>query len=137
MIKTATALAALLERPVVRKSHMAEAARLVLPHRMTTVALATPESLQETLEQLVADAMREASAAQDEAGAETPETPDPSDFEDWDDVSTEVPGSWAASNTDMLFAFLERKKNGFRSRSVRLRRRYRSGILYHHPRRSA
>jgi Mg-chelatase subunit ChlI len=113
MIKTATALAAMLESPVVQKAHMAEAARLVLPHRITTVALATPESLQETLEQLLADAMHDASPEQDDAGAETHETPDPSGFEDWDGVSTEVPGSWAASNTDMIFSFLERKKKRF------------------------
>ncbi len=113
MIKTATALAAMLESPVVRTSHLAEAARLVLPHRMTTVALATPESLQESLEQLLADAMQKATAAQPDPDAETAEATEPSEFEDWDDISTEVPGSWAASNTDMIFSYLERKKKLF------------------------
>jgi Mg-chelatase subunit ChlI len=113
MIKTATALAAMLESSVVQKSHMAEAARLVLPHRMTTVALATPESLQESLEQLLADAMQEASSSQSDSDEEATEATDPSEFEDWDDISTEVPGSWAASNTDMVFSFLERKKKLF------------------------
>jgi Mg-chelatase subunit ChlI len=113
MIKTATALAAMLESSVVQRSHMAEAARLVLPHRMTTVALATPESLQKILEQLLADAVKEASASQCDPDTETTEAPEPMEFEDWDDISTEVPGSWAASNTDMIFSFLEQKKKLF------------------------
>jgi Mg-chelatase subunit ChlI len=113
MIKTATALAATLESAVVKTSHMAEAARLVLPHRMTTVALATPESLQESLEQLLADALQERSSSQHDPDPEAAEPPEPSEFEDWDDISTEVPGSWAASNTDMIFSFLEQKKKLF------------------------
>jgi Mg-chelatase subunit ChlI len=113
MIKTATALAAMLESSVVQTSHMAEAARLVLPHRMTAVALATPESLQEALDQLLADAVKEASASQRDPDTETTEAPEPPEFEDWDDISTEVPGSWAASNTDMIFSFLEQKKKLF------------------------
>jgi Mg-chelatase subunit ChlI len=113
MIKAATALAAMLESTVVQTSHMAEAARLVLPHRMTAVALATPEALQETLEQMLVDAMKEASASQPGRDTEATEVPEPSEFEDWDDISTEVPGSWAASNTDMIFSFLEQKKKLF------------------------
>jgi Mg-chelatase subunit ChlI len=115
MIKAATALAAMLESTVVNSSHLAEAARLVLPHRMTTVALATPESLHDTLEKLLADVLQGASASgsQGDPDTDAAEPSDPSAFEDWDDISTEVPGSWAASNTDMIFSFLEQKKKLF------------------------
>jgi Mg-chelatase subunit ChlI len=110
MIKTATALAAMLESAEVKSSHMAEAARLVLPHRMTTAGLATPESLQETLEALLSDVLQGASASQRDPDATATEPSEPPEFEDWDDISTEVPGSWAASNADMIFSILEQKK---------------------------
>jgi Mg-chelatase subunit ChlI len=113
MIKTATALAAMLESSEVNSSHMAEAARLVLPHRMTTVALATPESLQQTLEELLADLLQGGSASRRDPDPETADPDEPTEIEDWDDISTAVPGSWAASNTDMIFSFLEQKKKLF------------------------
>jgi hypothetical protein len=32
----------------------------------------------------------------------------------WDDISTQVPGHVAASNTDMIFSYLEEKKTLFK-----------------------
>jgi len=51
IIKTARALAAFLEEDEVRLDHVREAARFVLPHRITTVALATAELIEEKLEE--------------------------------------------------------------------------------------
>ena len=108
MVKTAKALAALLEMPQVEKTHLAEAARLVLPHRMAHVALSTPEALHKQLDDLLAEVMgTESATVSDDRGAQA------DDPDDWDDISTQVPGSWAASNMDMVFDFLEEKKKLF------------------------
>jgi len=108
IIKAAKAMAAILEQAGIEKAHIAEAARLVLPHRITQVALATPEILEQALEEALRKEMdgqpTPARQPADDAAADA--------WED-EDVSTEVPGSWAASNTDMIFAFLEDKKKLF------------------------
>jgi magnesium chelatase subunit I len=108
IIKTAKAMAAILEQPAVEKAHIAEAARLVLPHRITQAALATPEILDQRLE----EALRKEIDGRLAVTRQSAPDPAPDDWED-EDVSTEVPGSWAASNTDMIFSFLEDKKKLF------------------------
>ncbi len=106
ILKTARALAALLETQAIEKAHIAEAARFVLPHRITNIGLATPEILQEKLEEALSKVLGDAPPPQGQ------EEDDP-DEDDWDDISTQTPGSTAASNTDMLFSFLEEKKKLF------------------------
>ena len=108
ILKTAKAMAAILEQSRVESAHIAEAARLVLPHRITQVALATPEMLAQTLE----EALRRELDGQLTPARPTAQDSSPDDWED-EDISTEVPGSWAASNTDMIFSFLEDKKKLF------------------------
>lgn len=110
ILKTASAIAALVESPLIKKAHMAEAARMVLPHRMTHEALATSESRRRKIEDVLVQELEEDTSS--ESAAEGQEEADALD-EDWDEISTQVPGSWAASNMDMIFSFLEEKKKLF------------------------
>ncbi len=107
ILKTARALAAILEKSVIEKSHLAEAARLVLPHRMAHAAMSTAASRLQKIEDILAETLEGKAPDSDK----TSETED--DVDDWDDISTQVPGSWAASNMDMVFSFLEEKKKRF------------------------
>jgi magnesium chelatase subunit I len=109
IIKTARALAALLEENEVRLDHIREAARFVLPHRITTVALATAELIEEKLE----EALRRVAADRESAAEVQPST---SRIEEWEDLPMQVPGSMAASNVGMLFTFLAEKKKSFSTR---------------------
>lgn len=105
IVKTAKALAALMEKTEVGKEHIAEAARFVLPHRITNAPLATPEILKEKLEEALSKVMdRKSPENVSETGDDT---------DSWDDICTQVPGATAASNTDMLFSFLKEKKKLF------------------------
>lgn len=106
IVKTARALAALLDEDRVRLEHVREAARLVLPHRITTVALATAELLEEKLE----EALRRVADDQDTADEVQPST---GDLEELEDLPMQVPGSTAASNVGMLFTHLAEKKKSF------------------------
>jgi Mg-chelatase subunit ChlI len=117
ILKTAKAMAALLEKSDVEKVHIAEAARLVLPHRITNMALSTPGKRRQKVEEVLKAALDSPSTAdqssdQLSAQASAQASAQGAD-EDWDDISTQVPGSCAASNTDMLFSFLEEKKKRF------------------------
>ena len=103
IVKTARALAALLEDEVVRPNHIFEAARYVLPHRISNVLLATAENIEKKLEDTLAKYDNSGTAEEKSDNNENGE-------EDWDDFSEQVPGSTAASNVDMLFSFLEEKK---------------------------
>ncbi len=108
IIKTARAIAAILEKPAIERDHIAEAARYVLPHRITNIALATPELLQEKLEDALNKVLKDSHRrADDDSGAGE------DILDDWDDISTEVPGPCAASHTDLIFSFLEEKKKLF------------------------
>ncbi len=101
IIKAARALAAILEKKVVETDHIVEAARLALPHRIGDASLATPESLQQRINQALSDIMgRHAPTAHDTNKIDS----------DWEEVSTEVPGPMAISHADMIFSFLEKKK---------------------------
>ena len=103
IIKTARAFAAFTEEAEIRPVHIAEAARFVLLHRITGIPLATPDLLEEKLEEVLAGALdRE----------KIPKTADrdEQEFDPWDEISEQVPGATAASNVDMIFSFLEEKK---------------------------
>ena len=103
IIKAARAFAAFMEESEIKAGHVAEAARFVLMHRITGIPLATPELLEEKLEEILAGALdRE----------KIPETAakDEQEFDPWDEMSEQVPGANAASSVDMLFSFIEEKK---------------------------
>lgn len=104
IIKTARALAALLESNEVQKNHILEAARFVLPHRVSNVLLATPENIDKKLEDTLTRFENDKQDVEDEANSQGDE------LDSWDQVGEQVPGSNAASNVDMLFSFLEEKK---------------------------
>ncbi len=102
ILKTARALAAMLEKTEVAREHIIEAARYALPHRIANAPLATPERLQEQLDQALSRVL---------GNPDVPTRPGPDEVEpDWDDVSTVVPGPMAISHADMIFSFLEKKK---------------------------
>ena len=106
ILKTARALAAMLEKEAVQKEHIAEAARYALLHRITGEQMATPEKLLEKLEEALSKAMGEPlpsnARMEDDAALDC-----------WYEVSTQVPGHVAASSTDMIFSLLEEKKKRF------------------------
>lgn len=106
IIKTARALAAFLEKSRIDRDHIIEAARYVLPHRITTIALATPEMADEKIDEILKKVMEEDTGS-DELAEST------GDIDEWDDLSSTVPGATAASNVGMLFTFLEEKKKSF------------------------
>jgi Mg-chelatase subunit ChlI len=109
IIKAARALAAFLEQPRVMAEHVIEAARFVLPHRITTLSFATSEQIEERLEEIFRKVIDQA------AGNESIESAAGMQ-DDWDDIDEQVPGSTAASNVDMLFTFLAEKKKSFMNR---------------------
>jgi Mg-chelatase subunit ChlI len=111
IIKTARALAAIVEKPEIEAAHISEAARYVLPHRITNVALATPELLDKKLEEALSKVLKDGHTSIDDTAS------DDGRLEDWEEISTQVPGSWAASNTDMIFSFFEEKKKRFLKRT--------------------
>ncbi len=106
IIKTARSLAAFLENSEVNQNHIAEAARFVLLHRITTIPLATAGLLEEKLEEILAGIL-------DKEKLEKSDTSFEEAYEPWDEISEQVPGANAASNVDMLFSFLEEKKKLF------------------------
>lgn len=106
IVKTARALAALLEDQEIREGHILEAARFVLPHRISNIMLATSENTTKNLEETLAKFGNNFEMEEDPTNLEE-------QSESWDEVSDQVPGSNAASNVDMLFSFLEDKKKLF------------------------
>ncbi len=110
IIKAARALAAFLERAVVGPEDVIEAARFVLPHRITTLSFATGAQVEEKLEEIFKKVLdQERPVAETAAGEGVPD--------DWDDIAEQVPGATAASNVGMLFTFLAEKKKSFLSRT--------------------
>jgi Mg-chelatase subunit ChlI len=106
IVKTARALAAFLEADEVLREHATEAARFVLPHRITTLPLGTPELIEEKLEEVLKTMCSEAA----ETGSEKDPANKVEDAESWSDLSTQVPGATAASHASMMFAYLAEKK---------------------------
>ncbi|MBT8354937.1 MAG: hypothetical protein KJO60_10475, partial [Desulfofustis sp.] len=103
IIKAARALAAFLERSVVGPEHVIEAARFVLPHRITTLSFATSEQIDEQLDEVFRKVLDREQGQETMSEAEG--IPD-----GWADIDEQVPGSTAASNVGMLFSFLAEKK---------------------------
>jgi magnesium chelatase subunit I len=102
IIKAGRALAAFLEARRVGPEHIIEAARFVLPHRITTLSFATGEQLDEALETIFKNVLEDGQpAGQTLAGSE---------LEDWQDLDRTVPGATAASHVGMLFTFMAEKK---------------------------
>ncbi len=110
IIKAARALAAFLECPSVGSEHVVEAARFVLPHRMTTVAFASSDQVEDTLEEIFKNVL------DDKTAVDMTDIGEGVD-DDWDDIAEQVPGATAASNVGMLFTFLAEKKKLFTSRT--------------------
>jgi len=106
IIKAARALAAFLEEKEITQDHIAEAARYVLLHRITTMGLAAPGALEAKLEEILAGVLSEDTVEKTDAPLEE-------EYDPWDEISEQVPGANAASNVDMLFSFLEEKKKKF------------------------
>ena len=109
IIKAARALAAFLERSVVGPEHVIEAARFVLPHRITTLSFASSEQIDKRLEEIFKKVLDQEQGQ--EAISESEGVPD-----EWADIDEQVPGSTAASNVGMLFSFLAEKKKSSTSR---------------------
>ncbi|NNK58205.1 MAG: AAA domain-containing protein [Desulfofustis sp.] len=103
IIKAARALAAFLERSEVGPEHVVEAARFVLPHRITTLSFATSEQIDEQLDEVFKKVLDRQQGQETMSEAEG--IPD-----GWADIDEQVPGSTAASNVGMLFSFLAEKK---------------------------
>ena len=100
LLKCARAICALVERPVVDRDALADAARFVLPHRMAAGPLDTPEQLDARLKELVGAVLRgevpapgEQTVAQDESLEDSL-------------LSMQIPGATAAGS--ILFT-LEKK----------------------------
>ena len=110
IIKAARALAAFLERAVVGPEHVIEAARFVLPHRITTLSFATGEQVEEKLEEIFKKVLGQEQAVVETAAGEGV-------ADDWDDIAEQVPGATAASNVGLLFTFLAEKKKSFLNRT--------------------
>ena len=106
ILKTARALAAFMEEEQLARIHIAEAARYVLPHRMTTITLATSEQLHAKLEEALVRVLDDAPQLEPVVA---PQEGNP----DWDDIVTQVPGPTAATNNDLMFTFLREKKKLF------------------------
>ena len=103
IIKAARALAAFLERSVIGPEHVIEAARFVLPHRITTLSFASSEQIDERLEEIFRKVLDQEPTQ--ETSSETEGSP-----VGWADIDEQVPGATAASNVGMLFSFLAEKK---------------------------
>ena len=110
IIKAARALAAFLESPVVGPEHIIEAARFVLPHRITTLSFATGDQLDEALEDMFRKIL-DVGHVPEQARTENELAED-----DWEDLDKTVPGAVAASHVDMIFTFMSEKKKRFTSR---------------------
>ncbi len=110
IIKAACALASFLECSAVRPEHVIEAARFVLPHRLTILPFASDSQVEEKLEEIFKDVLSEDTAIEQTAISEA-------DEDDWDDIVEAVPGATAASNVGSLFTFLAEKKKLSTSRT--------------------
>jgi magnesium chelatase subunit I len=110
IIKAARSLAACIERAEVGPEQVIEAARFVLPHRITNLPFASTSQIEEKLEEVFKTVLDEEPAAamtDNGVGGE----------DDWDDIVEAVPGATAASNVGSLFTFLAEKKKSFMNRT--------------------
>ncbi len=101
ILKTARALAAFMEKSAVTKEEIWEAARFVMPHRMNSSPLDTPESLQERLSRALTSSNDEEPLNEQEISSDLHEM-------EWDmEEAMQVPGSAAAGS--IVFSFLKKK----------------------------
>lgn len=107
ILKSARALAALMESGEVNRSHIAEAARFVLPHRIHNVSLATPDALMKKIDAALGSIADDSPSLPRYADDEDTEDPD------FDDIDREVPGAMAASNASMFFSYFSKKKSPY------------------------
>jgi len=107
ILKSARALAALMESDEVTQGHIAEAARFVLPHRIQDALLASPDALMKKLDAALGVILDDSPSLPGYADGEGME-----DF-DFDDIDREVPGAMAASNASMFFSYFSKKKNPY------------------------
>ena len=110
IIKAARALASFLECTEVRPEQVIEAARFVLPHRITNLPFASDSQVEEKLEEIFKNVLNEDTAIEATAIGEGV---DP----DRDHIVEAVPGATAASNVGSLFTFLAEKKKLSTSRT--------------------
>jgi hypothetical protein len=75
---------------------------------MAQTGLDSAEGLARRLDDLIGTAIHGETAPKAMDSGDTVESED-----DWDEITTEVPGAWAASNVDMVFSYLEEKKKLF------------------------
>lgn len=108
IIKAARALAAFLEGGRVGPEHIIEAARFVLPHRITTLSYATGDQLDEALEDIFKKVL------DDDQVPEQGQTD--TEIDNWEDLEKTVPGANAASHVGMIFTFMAEKKKRSMSR---------------------
>lgn len=113
MVRTAKALAALLEKHTAGFGEIAEAARYVLPHRMKDAEYLDENEIREKIDSFISDSFGKQTS---KAGGES--TEEYSDGEHTSDTSAEieetedlmaVPG--AAAQGSVLFEFLKKKQN--------------------------
>jgi len=109
IIKTARALAAFLEAGRVGPEHIIEAARFVLPHRITTLSFATGDQLDEALEDIFKKVLDDEQVPE-QGTADT-------GIDEWEDLDKTVPGANAASHVGMIFTFMAEKKKRSMSRT--------------------
>ncbi len=104
IIKAARSLAAFTERSEVGPEQLIEAARFVLPHRITNLPFASGSQVEEKLEEVFKTVLGgESNVPISDSGGGIED--------DWDDIVEAVPGATAASNVGSLFTFLAEKKN--------------------------
>ncbi|HOE10078.1 MAG TPA: ATP-binding protein [bacterium] len=99
LLKTARALAALMERDFIIADDVIEAAQFVLPHRIQNAPLGTPETLFGKIREAISRAMGEIPREKQQ--------PAPTAYED-DLESMQFPGSGAPGS--VLFTFLKKKR---------------------------
>ncbi len=95
ILKTARTLAALLSQPEVTPHHIAEAALYVLPHRMTTTLLRSPETLLDKISEAITNVMGKISKMKTSSDNEVLHDEEDSGYPD---EPMAVPGAFAAGS---------------------------------------
>lgn len=109
IIKAARALSAFLETGKVGPEHIIEAARFVLPHRITTLSFATGDQLDDALEDIFNKILDDENVPE-QGQIDT-------EIDAWEDMDKAVPGANAASHVGMIFTFMAEKKKRFMNRT--------------------
>ncbi len=102
IIKTARALAALLDEHKVKRHHVAEAAYYVLPHRVRNIPIHTPDNALENLSGIIKGVLKGGTKKNSDDERENPEHADDEDM-GYPDEPMGVPGAGAAGS--IIFNF--------------------------------